>query len=171
MITKALPHLQAWTDALVSADIPALPTTVLEIDEFFVIEEVKGTVDPHTLAESIGGDPLMTLKVLAHVSSYCTRLAVEPPETLTGAIVMLSPFGFSHTGEAFNLSMEDVATSAAVALQADKLVFVTEVRGILQSIVQSPERAVELEAAPAAGWLGGPRQAAHASSCSTGGTL
>jgi len=29
---------------------------------------------------------------------------------------------------------------------------------------------VELEAAPAAGWLGGPRQAAHASSCSTGGT-
>ena len=31
----------------------------------------------------------------------------------------------SPTGEAFNLSMEDVATSAAMALQADKLLFIT----------------------------------------------
>jgi amino-acid N-acetyltransferase len=47
-----------------------------------------------------------------------------------GALVMLSPFGFSPTGEAFNLSMEDVAASTASALQADKLIYVTEVRGI-----------------------------------------
>jgi amino-acid N-acetyltransferase len=48
----------------------------------------------------------------------------------TGAMVLLSPFGFSPTGEAFNLTMEDVATSTAIALQADKLLFVTEVAGI-----------------------------------------
>ncbi|MDW8335929.1 MAG: amino-acid N-acetyltransferase, partial [Tepidimonas sp.] len=47
-----------------------------------------------------------------------------------GALVLLSPFGFSLTGEAFNLAMEEVATSVAVALQADKLIFVTEVPGI-----------------------------------------
>jgi amino-acid N-acetyltransferase len=47
-----------------------------------------------------------------------------------GALVMLSPFGFSPTGEAFNLSMEDVAASTAVALQADKLIYITEVKGI-----------------------------------------
>ena len=47
-----------------------------------------------------------------------------------GALVLLSPFGFSPTGEAFNLTMEDVATSVAVALQADKLMFLTEVPGI-----------------------------------------
>jgi amino-acid N-acetyltransferase len=47
-----------------------------------------------------------------------------------GAVVLLSPFGFSPTGEAFNLMMEDVATSTAIALQADKLLFVTEVPGI-----------------------------------------
>ncbi|HAX21097.1 MAG TPA: amino-acid N-acetyltransferase [Hydrogenophaga sp.] len=47
-----------------------------------------------------------------------------------GAMVLLSPFGFSPTGEAFNLTMEDVATSIAVALQADKLMFLTEVPGI-----------------------------------------
>ncbi|WP_137893635.1 amino-acid N-acetyltransferase [Ramlibacter sp. 2FC] len=47
-----------------------------------------------------------------------------------GSMVLLSPFGFSPTGEAFNLGMEEVATSVAIALQADKLMFVTEVPGI-----------------------------------------
>ena len=47
-----------------------------------------------------------------------------------GAMVLLSPFGFSPTGEAFNLGMEEVATSVAIELQADKLIFMTEVPGI-----------------------------------------
>ena len=47
-----------------------------------------------------------------------------------GALVLMSPFGFSPTGEAFNLTMEDLATSVAVALQADKLIFLTEIPGI-----------------------------------------
>lgn len=47
-----------------------------------------------------------------------------------GAMVLVSPFGFSPTGEAFNLAMEEVATSVAIALQADKLIFLTEVPGI-----------------------------------------
>ena len=46
-------------------------------------------------------------------------------------IVLLSPLGFSPTGEAFNLSMEDVASSAAIALRADKLIFITETPGIV----------------------------------------
>ncbi len=53
----------------------------------------------------------------------------------TGAVVLLSPFGFSPTGEAFNLAMEDVATSAAIALQADKLLFLTEIEGIREGAV------------------------------------
>ena len=47
-----------------------------------------------------------------------------------GALVLMSPFGFSPTGEAFNLTMEDLATSVAIALQADKLIFLTEIPGI-----------------------------------------
>ena len=47
-----------------------------------------------------------------------------------GAMVLLSPFGFSPTGEAFNLTMEEVATSVATELQADKLIFLTETQGI-----------------------------------------
>jgi amino-acid N-acetyltransferase len=47
-----------------------------------------------------------------------------------GAMVLLSPFGYSPTGEAFNLTMEEVATSVATALQADKLIFLSEIAGI-----------------------------------------
>ena len=49
----------------------------------------------------------------------------------SGAIVLLSPLGYSPTGEAFNLTMEDVATQVAITLDADKLVFVTETPGVL----------------------------------------
>ncbi len=51
-----------------------------------------------------------------------------------GALVLMSPFGFSPTGEAFNLTMEEVATSVATALQADKLIFVTEAPGIPKQV-------------------------------------
>jgi amino-acid N-acetyltransferase len=49
----------------------------------------------------------------------------------SGAIVLLSNIGFSATGEAFNLGMEDVAATTAIALDADKLIFVTETPGVL----------------------------------------
>ena len=48
------------------------------------------------------------------------------PILAAGGLVLLPPLGFSPTGEAFNLSMEDVAVSAAAALHADKLIFITE---------------------------------------------
>ncbi len=43
-----------------------------------------------------------------------------------GDLVLLPPLGFSPTGEIFSLRMEDVAVSAAIALHAHKLIFVTE---------------------------------------------
>lgn len=48
------------------------------------------------------------------------------PILSAGGLVLLSPLGFSPTGEAFNLTMEDVAVAAATSLRADKLIFVTE---------------------------------------------
>ena len=44
----------------------------------------------------------------------------------TDSVVLLSPLGFSPTGEVFNLTMEDVAVSTATALHADKIIFITE---------------------------------------------
>jgi amino-acid N-acetyltransferase len=64
----------------------------------------------------------------------------------TGAVVLLSPFGFSPTGEAFNLTMEDVATSTAVALQADKLIFLTESPGIRENL-EDAESPIDTELA------------------------
>jgi amino-acid N-acetyltransferase len=46
-------------------------------------------------------------------------------------VVLISPIGFSPTGDVFNCTLEDVATSTAVALQADKLIFLTETAGAL----------------------------------------
>jgi amino-acid N-acetyltransferase len=43
-----------------------------------------------------------------------------------GGLVLLSPLGFSPTGEVFNLTMEDVAVAASIALRADKIIFITE---------------------------------------------
>ncbi|MFM2344192.1 MAG: hypothetical protein RLZZ210_802 [Pseudomonadota bacterium] len=45
-------------------------------------------------------------------------------------IVLLSPLGFSPTGQAFNLSMEDVAAQTAIAIKADKLIFISEFSGL-----------------------------------------
>ena len=46
-------------------------------------------------------------------------------------IVLLSPLGFSPTGEIFNLHAEELARAAAVALEADKLIFLVSGRGLL----------------------------------------
>ncbi|HET7832514.1 MAG TPA: amino-acid N-acetyltransferase [Gallionella sp.] len=47
-----------------------------------------------------------------------------------GEVVLLSSLGYSPTGEVFNLTLEDVATSTAIALDADKLVFLMDTDGV-----------------------------------------
>lgn len=41
-------------------------------------------------------------------------------------VVLISPIGYSPSGEVFNLSAEQVATAVAIALKAEKLVLLTE---------------------------------------------
>lgn len=48
--------------------------------------------------------------------------AIDASLTL-GDVVLISPLGYSPTGEIFNLTMENVATEVAIALNADKLIF------------------------------------------------
>lgn len=47
-----------------------------------------------------------------------------------GELVLLSPMGYSPTGETFNLSLEDVAVSTAIALDAEKLIFLMDSEGV-----------------------------------------
>jgi amino-acid N-acetyltransferase len=50
-----------------------------------------------------------------------------------GETVLLSPIGYSPTGEIFNLTLEDVAVHTAAALSADKLVFMMDADGAVNS--------------------------------------
>ena len=79
--------------------------------------------------------------VVRKVDGTALRRAID-----IGAMVLLSPFGFSPTGEAFNLTMEDVATSTAIALQADKLLFITEIAGIHEDLAD-PDSPIDTELA------------------------
>lgn len=47
-----------------------------------------------------------------------------------GNIVLLSPIGCSPTGELFNLNSEEVASTAAIALKADKIIFLGDEAGV-----------------------------------------
>jgi len=67
------------------------------------------------------------------------RFAIEK-----GAILLLSPLGFSPTGEAFNLAMEELATSVAVALRAEKLIFLGDSPGVMD-----PDGGIDTELARA----------------------
>jgi amino-acid N-acetyltransferase len=47
-----------------------------------------------------------------------------------GELALLSPLGYSPTGEIFNLTLENVAAEAAIALKAEKLIFLMDPEGV-----------------------------------------
>lgn len=63
------------------------------------------------------------------------RIDTEAIESLldSGAVVLLPSLGYSVTGDAFNLSYEDVASTAAAALKAEKLILLIDKAGIVDS--------------------------------------
>jgi amino-acid N-acetyltransferase len=69
-------------------------------------------------------------------------------------IVLMQPYGYSLTGEVFNLCMEEVAESVAIALQAIKLIYLCDAPGIVD---ESGELVPELTADEASEWLGAGR--------------
>ena len=67
-------------------------------------------------------------------------------------IVLISPLGYSPTGEAFNLLTADVASEIAIALQATKWVYLTENPGIFNRETQLVHNCV-LTVSEAKVWL------------------
>ncbi len=47
-----------------------------------------------------------------------------------GDVILLSPVGYSPTGESFNINGEDLATQSSIELKADKLIFIDDCSGI-----------------------------------------
>ncbi len=90
-LTQPLRDLAAWTAHFGAADIPVLAQTSEALEALRANED---DVDANGIGEMISGDPLMTLKVLAHSSTHRGSRLVTQPETVTAALVMMgiSPF-------------------------------------------------------------------------------
>jgi len=123
---EAAGQLRFEIEAAFSQGLPNTPMAnaiVRVVSGNFLTARPVGVVD---------GVNFMHSGVVRKVDGAAIRRAID-----IGAMVLLSPFGFSPTGEAFNLSMEDVATSTATALQADKLLFITEIAGIHEDVTDA----------------------------------
>jgi HD-like signal output (HDOD) protein len=86
MLERPLADLAAWTAHFLRAPIPVLADTVRALAE---LREHEDAVDAHLLAEAIADDPLMTLKLLAHVAGVRSHRASGDPETVTAALLLL----------------------------------------------------------------------------------
>jgi amino-acid N-acetyltransferase len=116
---EAAGQLRFEIEAAFSQGLPNTPmadSTVRVISGNFITARPMGIVDGVDFKHS---------GVVRKVDTGFIRRTLD-----MGALVLISPFGFSPTGEAFNLAMEEVATSVAIALKADKLIFLSEIEGI-----------------------------------------
>ena len=114
-VKDAVGSVRVDIESLLSVGLPNTPMAGAEIrvaSGNYVTAQPAGVVD--------GVDLLFTGEVRKiAVAAIRDRLDA-------GEIVLLSPIGFSATGEVFNLTLEEVATEAAIALAADKLIFILD---------------------------------------------
>jgi HD-like signal output (HDOD) protein len=118
-VDRPLRDLSAWLAYFRSAPIPVLDATAAVVRELATNEDA---VDAHLLSETIASDPLMTLKLLAHVGGASRR--ETGVETVLGALVLLGigPF-FRQFGELPTISQTLVtAPDAAETLAGLKAV-------------------------------------------------
>jgi len=93
-LLRPLPDLAAWTNHFRRAEIPVLRETIDALDALRANED---RTDANSIGELIGGDPLMTLKVLVHVGEHRGRTVVTGAETAISALVMMGIPPFFHT--------------------------------------------------------------------------
>jgi amino-acid N-acetyltransferase len=118
-VKEAAGEIRLDIEAAFSQGLPSTPmahSKVRVVSGNFVTARPMGVIE--------GVDHLLT-GVVRKVDTDALRFVLA-----NGGLVLMSPLGFSPTGEAFNLTMEDVAGSVAMALKADKLVLLTETAGI-----------------------------------------
>jgi len=118
-VKDAAGSLRAQFEALLSMGLPNSPMQGARIrvcSGNFVTARPIGVVD--------GVDFLHTGKVRRVDADGINRQLQE------GSIVLLSPLGYSPTGEIFNLALEDIAVNCAAAIGADKLIMFGSAAGI-----------------------------------------
>lgn len=121
-VKEAVGSVRVEIEALLSMGTPNSPMAGARIRVAtgnFVVAQPMGVVD--------GVDFMFTGEV-RRVDAEGIRRCLD-----AGAVVLLSPLGYSVTGEVFNVSSHDVAAEAAAALGADKLVALVEGPGLVDS--------------------------------------
>ena len=90
-LSQALPDLAAWSAHFQCAPLPVLDDTALRLEQLRAAEDA---VDAHLIAQALAHDPLMTLKLLAHVAGVRSARRCADPQTLTSALLLLgvAPF-------------------------------------------------------------------------------
>jgi HD-like signal output (HDOD) protein len=90
-IVRAPRDVAQWAACFRPEQLPVLEATAKAIEDYRAHED---GVDAHLLAETIAGDPLMTLKLLSHVGRLRRGREGADTETVTAALVMLgiTPF-------------------------------------------------------------------------------
>lgn len=90
-ITQPPANLAAWLACFDAARLPVLAGTAQFIEDW---RQTEDGADAHNLAQTLAADPLMMLKLLAHVAELRRGREGSEPETATEALVMLgiTPF-------------------------------------------------------------------------------
>jgi amino-acid N-acetyltransferase len=101
-----------------------LPNTPMSGSHMHIVSGNFVTARP---AGVIDGVDYLHTGLVRKIDTDSIKFAIERGS----AMVLLSPLGFSPTGDAFNLAMEDLATSVAVSLRAEKLIFLSGSPGVL----------------------------------------
>ncbi len=112
-IHAAPDDLAQWVRLFDAAQLPILASTATELDALRLNEDA---VDAHVLAEVVANDPLMTLKLLAHVAHLRRRREGSDTETVTAALVMLGISPFFKTFGPQAATVEDQLADQAAAL-------------------------------------------------------
>jgi HD-like signal output (HDOD) protein len=94
MLTRAPAGLGGWIQAISSAEIPVLSHTASAID---AMHQDEDDVAPRTIAEVVLDDPMMSLKLLAHVARNRSARTITDTETVTAAVLMLGTTRFFKT--------------------------------------------------------------------------
>lgn len=85
-----LPDLAVCRDSLKQADIPVPAAAAAALERLREAEQAReGSVDANRIGETLGRDPLMTLRVLVHSARRRPPGRLGDPQTVTAAVVMM----------------------------------------------------------------------------------
>lgn len=127
-VKESIGRVRVEIEALLSMGLPNSPMANAAIrvaSGNFVTARPIGVIE---------GIDLMHTGEVRKVDTSAIRSRLEQ-----GELALLSPLGYSPTGEIFNLTLENVAAEAAIALKAEKLIFLMDTEGIEKSAVDNEQ--------------------------------